>query len=108
MKRLFFLNRYFHPDHSATSQLLSDLAFHLAASGRQVNVITSQQRYDDPGSRLPAKEIVNGSGRIEARTGLRMMPTFPRSSLSFRTAGFPQYGWKAGISGETFPARHSA
>jgi ABC-type branched-subunit amino acid transport system ATPase component len=21
-----------------------------------------------------------------------MMPTFPRSSLSFRTAGFPQYG----------------
>src|SRR4029077_1508367 len=29
------------------------------------------------------------SGRIEARTGLRMMPTFPRSPLSFRTAGFP-------------------
>jgi hypothetical protein len=25
-----------------------------------------------------------------------MMPTFPRSPLSFRTAGFPQYGWKAG------------
>jgi hypothetical protein len=30
------------------------------------------------------------SGRIEARTGLRMMPTSPRSPLSFRTAGFPQ------------------
>jgi hypothetical protein len=29
------------------------------------------------------------------------MPTFPRSSLSFRTAGFPQYGWKAGFSGES-------
>jgi hypothetical protein len=29
------------------------------------------------------------SGRIEARIGLRMMPTFPRSALSFRTAGFP-------------------
>ena len=43
------------------------------------------------------------SGRIEARTGLRMMPTFPRSPLSFRTAGFPQYGWKAGLSGRTFP-----
>jgi hypothetical protein len=37
----------------------------------------------------------NGSGRIEARIGLRMMPTFPRSPLSFRTASFPQYGWKA-------------
>ena len=43
------------------------------------------------------------SGGIEARIGLRMMPTFPRSSRSFRTAGFPQYGWKAGISGGTFP-----
>src|SRR5262249_52817332 len=31
-------------------------------------------------------------GRIEARTGLRMMPTFPRSPLSFRTAGLPRYG----------------
>ena len=48
------------------------------------------------------------SGGIEARTGLRMMPTSPRSPLSFRTAGFPQYGWKAGLSGETFPARSSA
>jgi hypothetical protein len=32
-----------------------------------------------------------------------MMPTFPRSSLSFRTAGFPQYGWKAGLSDGAFP-----
>src|SRR6202171_1587988 len=43
-----------------------------------------------------------GSGRIEARTGLRMMPTFPRSPLSFRTASFPQYGCKAGYPGGTF------
>ena len=47
-------------------------------------------------------------GGIEARTGLRMMPTFPRSPLSFRTAGFPQYGWKAGVPDETFPARQPA
>src|SRR5205807_3312801 len=45
------------------------------------------------------------SGRIEARTGLRMMPTFPRSPLSFRTAGFPQYGWKAGFPSGAFPDR---
>jgi hypothetical protein len=38
-----------------------------------------------------------------ARTGLRMMPTFPSSSLKFRTAGFPQYGFKAGVSGGAFP-----
>jgi hypothetical protein len=46
----------------------------------------------NPGELMP--------GRNEARTGLRMMPTFPRSSLKSRTAGLPQYGFKAGISDE--------
>jgi hypothetical protein len=32
----------------------------------------------------------------------------PGFFLAQRTAGFPQYGWKAGISDETFPARLSA
>ena len=36
-----------------------------------------------------------------------MMPTFPLSPLSFRTAGFPQYGWKAGISDSAFPVHPS-
>ena len=31
------------------------------------------------------------------------MPTFPSPPLKFRTAGFPRYGLKAGISDETFP-----
>jgi hypothetical protein len=43
-------------------------------------------------------------GRTMARIGLRMMPPFPWSPLSFRTAGFPQSGWKAGISGSAFPS----
>ena len=47
------------------------------------------------------------SGRTVARSGLRMMPTFPPSPLSFRTAGFPQYGWKAGISDSAFPVHPS-
>ena len=38
-----------------------------------------------------------------ARTGLRMMPTFPSSPLRFRTASFPQYGSKAGLSVGAFP-----
>jgi len=37
-----------------------------------------------------------------ARSGLRMMPTFPLPSLKFRTAGFPQYGFKAGVSDTAF------
>ena len=43
-----------------------------------------------------------------ARTGLRMMPTFPLPPLKFRTAGFPRYGFKAGISDEAFPANRFA
>jgi hypothetical protein len=39
-----------------------------------------------------------------ARTGLRMMPTFPSPSLKFRTSGFPQYGFKASLSGRACPA----
>ena len=38
-----------------------------------------------------------------ARSGLRMMPTFPSPSLKFRTAGFPQYGFKAGVSDRACP-----
>jgi glycosyltransferase involved in cell wall biosynthesis len=55
-----FVNRYFHPDHSATSQIASDLAFHLASRGHEVVAITSRQRYDDPRARLPHREIANG------------------------------------------------
>jgi hypothetical protein len=36
MPRLIFVNRFFHPDHSATNQILGDLAFHLAEAGCDV------------------------------------------------------------------------
>ena len=60
MPRLIFVNRYFFPDHSATSQILSDLAFHLAEAGRDVHVITGTQIYDDPKASLPNSEVING------------------------------------------------
>ena len=60
MPRLIFLNRFFFPDHSASSQLLSDLAFYLADGSRDVHVITSRQLYEDPNARLPARETVRG------------------------------------------------
>ena len=60
MNRLFFLNRYFFPDHSATSQILSQLAFRLTESGHDVHVVTSRQLYDDPTARLPAEETDRG------------------------------------------------
>lgn len=38
------------------------------------------------------------------RTGFRMMPTLPRSPI-LNTAGLPQHGWKAGISGGAAPVQ---
>lgn len=59
-RRVVFVNRYFFPDHSATSQLLTDLAFHLAGQGVAVTVVTGAQAYDDPAVRFPAHERVRG------------------------------------------------
>ena len=60
MLRLIFVNRFFHPDTSATSQLLSDLAFHLAEAGFEVRVVTGRQLYGDPSHQLPPSETVRG------------------------------------------------
>jgi colanic acid biosynthesis glycosyl transferase WcaI len=58
LPRLIFINRYFHPDQSASSRLLSDLAFALADAGHNLLILTSHQRYDDPDARLPAREVL--------------------------------------------------
>ena len=60
MPRLLFVNRFFHPDSSATSQLLGDLAFHLAEAGCDVQVVTSRQLSGDPSRELPASETERG------------------------------------------------
>lgn len=53
---IIFVNRYAWPDHSATSQLLTDLARGLVARGHAVSVVTSRQLYDAPAADLPALE----------------------------------------------------
>jgi glycosyltransferase involved in cell wall biosynthesis len=58
--RVIFINRFFFPDHSATSQILTDLAFHLAGCGIDVRVVASRQRYDDPNAHLPEAESIGG------------------------------------------------
>jgi glycosyltransferase involved in cell wall biosynthesis len=60
MARIIFVNRYFFPDQSATSQILSDLAFHLTAGGHEVHVITSRQLYDESRAGLPEREDITG------------------------------------------------
>jgi len=58
-RRVVFINRYFYPDVSATSQMLSDLARRLAQHGVVVHVVCSRQRYDDPAAHLAANEVID-------------------------------------------------
>lgn len=84
--KLIFLNRYFHPDISATSQMLSSLAFHLAAGGTQVHVVTSRQLYDDPAASLPSTEDIAGVRVHRVRTsgfGRRNLPGRAMDYASF-------------------------
>jgi glycosyltransferase involved in cell wall biosynthesis len=58
--KVLFVNRYFHPDQSATSQLLSDLAPALVEAGFKVHVVCSRQLYDDESIRLAPLESFAG------------------------------------------------
>jgi glycosyltransferase involved in cell wall biosynthesis len=60
MQRIFFLNRFFPPDHSATSQLVGDVTTYLASCGFEVHAITSQQLYNDPQAHLPPEDTLSG------------------------------------------------
>ncbi|MFV1993658.1 MAG: glycosyltransferase family 4 protein [Acidiferrobacterales bacterium] len=79
-KKIIFLNRYFYPDQSTASQLLTDLAFHLAAQDQIVYVITSRQRYDDANAHLDARTITRGVNIHRVWTS-----SFGRANLLGRT-----------------------
>ena len=86
MSRIFLCNRFFFPDHSANSQLLTDLAFDLAAAGKEVHVIASRQLYDNPSARLPGEERVAGVCIHRLAT-----TRFGRSSLLGRTVDYVSF-----------------
>jgi colanic acid biosynthesis glycosyl transferase WcaI len=54
--QVIFVNRFFSPDESATSQLLTDLARGLVEHGAAVHIVCSRQLYDDASARLAPRE----------------------------------------------------
>lgn len=88
--RIVFVNRYFYPDLSATSQMLSDLAFRLVQQGIDVHVVCSDRRYDDPSGRLPAEETIRGVHVHRART-----TSFGRGALVGRTLDYTSFYFSA-------------
>jgi glycosyltransferase involved in cell wall biosynthesis len=93
MGRLVFVNRYFHPDQSATSRMLSDLAFRLAGRGVSVAVVTSRQLYEDPRAALPAHEVINGVSIYRVSTATR-----GRSRLLGRALDYVSFHAAAGVA----------
>ncbi len=51
--KILFLNQFFWPDASATSQLLGDVTSHLTASGRPVSVICGSASYESSTPQTP-------------------------------------------------------
>jgi colanic acid biosynthesis glycosyl transferase WcaI len=79
-QRVVVVNRFFHPDTSATSQLLTDLVDTLDGRGFRVTVLAGRHGYLNTGAVLPAREWRAG---IEVR---RLQHTgFGRFSLPGRT-----------------------
>ncbi len=90
--RVTFVNRFYAPDESATSQMLTDLAEALARSGIEVEVLCSRQLYGDAGADLPPSEVLHG-------VSVRRLATtrFGRDSLVGRAVDYATFYLCAGI-----------
>jgi colanic acid biosynthesis glycosyl transferase WcaI len=82
-RQIIFFNRFFFPDHSATAQMLSDLAFSLAQHQHRLLVVTSSGLYDDPSAELPTLETIKG---VEIHRVYR--PRFARANLLGRALDY--------------------
>ncbi|HLX81373.1 MAG TPA: glycosyltransferase family 4 protein [Burkholderiales bacterium] len=58
--KVVFVNRFFHPDLAPTGLHAADVAFDLAAAGREVHAVTSRLAYDGGGSGYAAEETMRG------------------------------------------------
>lgn len=88
--KIIFINRYFYPDHSATSQILSDLAFELARRGFTIMVIASRQLYDKPDVVLAARDTVEGVSVHRVKT-----TRFGRNNLAGRAVDYVTFYFSA-------------
>ena len=91
--KIIFINRFFYPDESATSQILSDLAFYLSDRNYDIHIITSRQRYDNVSAKLPPIEITRSVKiyRIwTSRFGRDRLPGRLIDYLSFYICAFVQ------------------
>ncbi len=82
--KLLLLNQFFHPDHSATAQLATDLAEDLAAAGHQVTALASRGVYLG-GAPLPARERHRGVEIVRVRATSLGKASLPRRLADYLT-----------------------
>jgi colanic acid biosynthesis glycosyl transferase WcaI len=88
--KIVFVNRFYFPDHSATSQMLTELASELVVAGRNVHVITSRLLYEQSKADLIPREVVRGV------VVHRVWSTrFGRRNLIGRAIDYSSFYWSA-------------
>jgi colanic acid biosynthesis glycosyl transferase WcaI len=91
--KIVFVNRYFDPDQSASSQMLTDLARGLAGRGLIVHVVCSRQLYTDAVHRLPSSETRSGVDVHRVAT-----TRFGRARLLGRSIDYGSFYFSAGAA----------
>nr|WP_299911650.1 glycosyltransferase family 4 protein [Sphingomonas bacterium] len=91
-RRIVFVNRFYAPDHSATAQILTDLAEHLAGRGWDVEIVTSRLIYGAARATLPARDSINGVAVTRVPTIGAAIPGLPGRLLAYMTFYFGA-GW---------------
>ena len=84
--RVVLANRYFYPDQSATSRMVTSLAHELVREGVETIVLASRSYHESGKGSLPARETIDG---IEVH---RIWTTnYGRSSLAGRAMDYTSY-----------------
>ncbi|WP_439628102.1 glycosyltransferase family 4 protein [Shinella sp.] len=91
--RTIFVNRYFHPDQSATSRMVSALAFGLARQGGKVAVVASRTRHDQADVPLAGRESCSGVDVVRLSTSRFGRGTLPGRAIDYLSFHLAAFGW---------------
>jgi len=92
--QVYAINRFFYPDISATSQMLTDLVSRLA-SRYKVTVVTSRSLYHEPGAKLNRQEEHRGVDILRLKTARLGRARLWRRALDYLTFYLGVMWWLA-------------
>ena len=80
--RLIFINRFFYPNFSATSQMLTDLTTGLAEEC-SIKVVSSRKLYNDPLAKLERRDEYKGVEILRLNTTRMVRDTLWRRAIDY-------------------------